>query len=424
MNTSSAKDLSLPPMLRVFMAVSALMGCLALVVEWVCARWPGLNRVPYNCMTLGKDLDYVDFDMFRERFDHFHTASFFDKAWGSDFLYPAPDALIYRFFHFFPNDTNFFLSFVSLSFVCLTGWLYWELRRRGIRKASAAGFAIISLVFSYPAFFEFNRANVEMVVWGLTAGGVLLFVKNRPWLAAICLGLAGACKGYPYFYLGLFLVRKRYWETAASVALGGAVTAASFWLEAANFTVGRTETAAGVDLFRQFYVLRRRANEIGLDHSVFGLIKRFWESLPAPDRLQHYLTAYMVIAALLACAVFFFRVRKLPLINQVIFVTVTCITLPPTSYDYTLLHLYTPWLMVLFLIMRVWQEHGTTPKELWPVVICFTVLLSTQSEMIWRGERIEGQLKCLFLLLLAGLAAWRPMTPKMDVTDDHQEATA
>ena len=415
MESETVKTRSLPSVLRMFLTGTVVMGLLAVAAEFICARWLGLDRIPYNGMTLGSKLDFADLAMFPPRFDHFHTTDFFSHAWGSDFLYPAPIAVLYWMFHLFPDDVNFFLAFVSLCFVCLTGWLFRELRRRGVAVAGAAVFASLSLVFSYPAYFEFNRANMEIFVWGLSALGILLLVRNRPWMAAVCIGLAGACKGYPFFYLGLFLMRKRYREMIFSLLVGAVANVVSLWAVAGNFGVGRAGTAEGLDEFQQLYVLRRRANEMGLDHSIFGFVKRFWVNLPSPERLQRGLWGYLVTAGLIAIGVFLWRLRKLPVINQVLFVTVTCITLPPTSYDYTLLHLYTPWVMIVFFAVEAWKNEQVIPRELWPVCICFMVLLSAQSEMIWHGERVEAQIKCVVLLVLAALAAWKPLGNRLEL---------
>ncbi|HEV2619841.1 MAG TPA: hypothetical protein VGU23_07870, partial [Acidobacteriaceae bacterium] len=87
-----------------------------------------------------------------------------------------------------------------------------------------------------------------------------------------------------------------------------------------------------------------------------------------------------------------------------LFLTVACITLPPTSYDYTLLHLYTPWVMLVFLAVSRWRDHLPVPKGLWPAFLCLALLLSPQSEIILHGERIGSQIKCLALLALAIVA--------------------
>jgi hypothetical protein len=94
----------------------------------------------------------------------------------------------------------------------------------------------------------------------------------------------------------------------------------------------------------------------------------------------------------------------MPPINQVLFLTIASIILPPMSYDYTLLHLYTPWVMLVFFAVALWRNNLPNPKGLWPAFLCFIVLLSPQNEIILHGERLEGQIKCLALVALAVIA--------------------
>ena len=131
--------------------------------------------------------------------------------------------------------------------------------------------------------------------------------------------------------------------------------------------------------------------------------------VPPPEQLAHTLSIYLAIATCITLAVFFLRIRKLPIINQVLFITVACITLPPLSSDYTLLHLYTPWIMVVLFAIDAWISEGITPRGLWPVTICMAILLSSQTEFILHGERLNGQIKCFTLLLLGAVAAIVPL---------------
>ena len=54
------------------------------------------------------------------------------------------------------------------------------------------------------------------------------------------------------------------------------------------------------------------------------------------------------IAASLVAAVwlYFKRIFKLPLLNQVLSLTICSILLPPVSHDYTLIQMYAPWAIV------------------------------------------------------------------------------
>ncbi len=403
---------TLPPVLRTFALLSLILCGFAVGAPYVCGLIPRFNVLPYNGMSLGDDLTHMDVLMFPRRFDHFGTASFFDPAWGSDFLYPAPNALIYRVFHIGRIDLDVFNWVMALVFLPLGIWFFRVLMKRGVGRVDAAVFSTITVFCSYPAYFTFERSNVEVIVWGLSALGVLFSLKERFWLAAAFIGAAGACKGYPFFYLGLFLLRRKYLQIAFSIVVAAVANIVSLWAETHNIALSYRATSAGLEEFRQVYVLHRRSGEIGLDHSIFGQIKHFWPGVPAPGQLQHCLTIYLAVAAVAACGLFFLRARKLPVLNQILFITVACITLPPTSYDYTLLHLYTPWVLLVLLAIDTWQQGGELPREFYALGICFAVLLTAQNEFILHGERLEGAIKCVTLLVTAGLSLYVPLSGK------------
>ena len=86
--------------------------------------------------------------------------------------------------------------------------------------------------------------------------------------------------------------------------------------------------------------------------------RRTWRSPPWPASASHFL-----------------RIRHLPVINQVLCLCIAFILLPPVSYDYTLLHLYVPWgLLVMFA-----QEQQILRREvpgLTAAFVCLGILMA------------------------------------------------
>jgi hypothetical protein len=394
---------ALPPVLKAFLIGATMLSASCLLAEYLCGHYLHLDRDPYNTLTFATAYDFMDIRMFPLRFEHFHTPSFFGpNVDASPFLYPAPCALLYRLLYALPHPVRTFLLLLIFIDAVLAVWFARTLVLLGLKLDAAVLFATGALLTSYPLYVEFNRANIEIFVWGLSALGILAFFRNRPWLAATLIALAGACKGYPYIYLGLLFARKQYRQTIYSLLLGAFVNLFSMWAITGDLATGRRGVAEGLKIFRSVYILR--PNAVGLDHSLFAVFKRFASPLPPPEVLGHILTAYLVVAGILALFVYFVRVYSMPPLNQLIFLTVACTILPPTSYDYTLLHLYTPWVMLVFLAVAAWRDNRRTPAGLWPAFICLTVLLSPQNEIIHHGQRFEGQIKCLALLALAIVA--------------------
>lgn len=405
---SGRTNLDLPKPLAIFAIAASIITILCCATEFYCVQELHLDRSPYNRPTLAPADDFADMRLFVVRYQHFHDRDFFSPNYGYPYQYPAPVGLLYLPFERQQRPVKTFLETLVFIYCGLTAWFCLALRRRGIRFVDAAVFAGVCLLFSYPFFFEANRANVEIFVWLLACLGVLAFVRDRPWLAAVLIGLAGACKGYPYIYLGLFFAQRKYLQMAGSIAVGVVVNLVSTSVLAGNFAAGKEGIASGLNHFREDYVLRMRFGETGLDHSIFGFIKRFWVHLPPPLQLAHTLNIYVAVAALAAGLIYLFRVTRLPAINQVIFLTAAAITLPPTSFDYTLLHVYTPWVLVVLLVADCACEGRPLPAGFWAVWICFILLLTPQNELIYHGQRVAGQFKCLVLLVLGYLSLRYP----------------
>ncbi len=147
--------------------------------------------------------------------------------------------------------------------------------------------------------------------------------------------------------------------------------------------------------------------EIGADHSLFAFIKLLIRPAPTPAFLDRLLPVYLVTAALAGTALFFLRIVRLPALNQILCLTVASILLPPTSFEYTLLHLFLP--LALFVLLAVdASREGHISRVLKIVLGCFGILLSFIPELIHHGMSYGGQVKCLVLLVLFVLALWRP----------------
>ncbi len=405
---------NLPRVLRVSALLAVLLACLVPTSEYVCVHFLHLDFLPYNHMTLGSKDAHADVRMFQERINHLGTPTFFSAEWGSHFLYPAPNAVLYRLFH--ANGPHFLARFAAF-FVVLFGtaaiWFFLALRRAGVTTTSAALFVMASVASSYPLYFTLERGNVEMFVWSSSALGIFFFLRDRTWLAASFIAAAGACKGYPFLFLGVFLLRRMYKQIAYAAVFATLMNVVSLWLETHNFALAKAGTAAGVLEFKQAYVLQVRAN--GLDHSIFGTLKRVSLHTPTTAQLTTALPIYLGIAGVVACVLFFTLVRRLPLYNQILFLTVMAITLPPVSYDYTLLHVYTPWAMLVFLAVRLWRQKQPPAPGMWAMFLCFSILLSPQNEVILHGERLEGAIKCTTLLFLAWLSLRYPLSTQYDL---------
>ncbi len=349
------------------------------------------------------DENFPDFRFFTDRFTSLHTIEFFTKTPGHPFMYPAPVALPYAvFFLGSPHHSlRSFLMFMIGCFVLAAVLLARALYRRGLTLASACAFVGCTLLLSYPFWFVYHQANMEFFVWLVLSIGLLCFFHDRPNAAAVCIGVAISMKIFPFVYLGLLLPRRRYGAIGLALAVAAALTVVSLWFVYPDLRVSWKYIQAGIDNFRQIYMLHLRP-ERGFDHSLFGLVKALIPALPPPERMARVLSMYLLVSAIGGIALYFVRIRKLPVINQLLCLTIASILLPPTSFDYTLLHLYAPWVLLLFYALRRYGQDGSglASPALWSTFICFAVLFAPLTEFIVRGESIGGLIRCVFLVVL------------------------
>ncbi len=354
---------------------------------------------------------YPDVEYFAIKFGHIHHLSFFTTDSAHPFMYPAPVVLPYMFVYGIGRAyfLSFFLGVMLFCFAVAGVLLFRALQSRGLPSRSAAVFVGANLLLAYPLWFVVHQANMEFVVWVLLSSGLLAFFNRRPYLAGICFGIAGSMKLFPFVYLGLLLARREYRAIAVSLASAAAITLGSLWIVYPNVSVGWRLIQGGISTFREMYVLHLR-QEKGFDHSLFGLFKQLMPQLPPPSELSAILSAYLFVAASLGIVLYFVRVRKLPVINQLLSLCIASILLPPTSFDYTLMHLYAPWVLLVFYAVHAWrnERQRSVSPALLPALLCFAVLFAPLTEFIANGETFGGPIRALVLVLLLVLALTCP----------------
>lgn len=350
---------------------------------------------------------YPDFFPFTQTFAYLHTLRFFDTSVLHPFMYPAPVAMVYAaFFRASPHHALRCFLAVMLGCVGLAAVLLIRaMRARRQSAVTAAAFVSSVLLLSYPFWFVFRQGNMEVAVWVILSAGLFAFFHGRPYLAGVCFGVAISMKIFPFVYLGLLFARRQYRAIVLAVAVAGAVTVVSLRVVYPDLRVSWHEIQANLDHFRIMFMLHLRP-ERGFDHSLFGLYKQLAPTLPAPAALAPVLNRYLLVSAVLGVALYFLRIRKLPVINQLLCLTIASILLPPTSFDYTLIHLYAPWvLLVLYTLDHAGRlAPRPVPRALLPVLLCLAVLFAPLTELIYRGETLGGPIRCCVLILLFAMA--------------------
>ncbi|SFR96737.1 Protein of unknown function [Granulicella pectinivorans] len=393
-----------PRPLRIFAAVASSLLLLALTVEFISKfilRW---GR-PYSSPLLYEY--FPDIVSLRPRFTHFHTLAFFTDLKDPLCMYPAPIAVLYRFFFLFrPYDLVIFLTFILVSFLIAAVLFGRALIARGLSRKATIMLLSAAYVTSYPLWFEIKQANMEICVWLVVSLGVWAFFEDLSYIAAICFGIAGGMKIFPFVFLGLLLARRQYRAFTVGFVVAALIQPPSLWLVYPHVAESLRLNNQAIAKFRSIEMLQIHP-ETGSDHSIFGIIKTLLYRHLQSAGLDPILTAYLPLAALAGFILYFVRIRKLPVLNQVLSLCIASILLPPTSFDYTLIHLYVPWaLLVIFALIA--KQSGREYKGLVEAFVCFAILFVPETEFIYRHQSHGGQIKALVLIALFFIALKYP----------------
>jgi hypothetical protein len=394
----------LPKILKQFLLQSVCWTVICFAIELVCRkvfRYP----FPYDYPFTPGWQKFVDFKVYIAPYRYFHSQAFFTS--GHPPMYPAPGMAFYRLFVISDLSKNiepsliFYLAAILVTGAVLLVLLTRALIRHNLRPASALSFIAVLGFCSFPFWFDFHQGNVEFILWIFLTAGIMAHWRGQSWLAAACFGIATALKIFPFIFFGLLLIRRQYRQIAFGVAVAAVATVVSLWLLCPDIAYSWRASNAAVASMRPQSMLVLWPIQSGFDHSLFCLFKRCFHVLPPLATMDRYLNIYFAIVVPAGCALYWFRIRKLPVVNQILCLTVASILFPPVSYDYNLLELYAPLTLLVYVAL---SRPSDRSKPLLAAFSLFAFLLAPQSEFILHGLRMAGQLKAIALLALFAVA--------------------
>jgi hypothetical protein len=262
--------------------------------------------------------------------------------------------------------------------------------------------ALSVAITSYPYLHLLQRGNTEVFIWIAVTFGLWSFYRGHYAWAAVCFGLATALKLYPFIFFSLFLPRRRYREIVLGAFITVAVTLIALRALSPDIAYAFHWDLNQLQAFGKYYAASTW--DLGYDHSFLGLVK--FVTLPWQPDLTPLIRPYTWLVAATCLALYFGRIWKLPLANQILILSVLSISIPPVSYDYTLLSLYVPLAILCVLALRLPDDQQ---RILILYFLLFAVILTPQSYIIFHGARFGAQLRALCLLALLILALRKPL---------------
>ena len=343
---------------------------------------------------------FSDFSEFWLRFPHFGTPEFFNQA--GYFMYPPAMALAIEAFYATPHPLKAFFLFLVAAGFFFTFCFYRILRRQNLPALPAAILTAGILITSYPYLLLMQRWNTEVFIWMTVTIGLWSFYRGRYAWAAICIGLATALKLYPFIFFGLFLPRRRYREMMLGAFTAIAVTVIALRALSPNIAYAFAWDNNQLQAFGKYYAAV--PHNLGYDHSYLSLVK--FVTLPWHPDLTALLRPFTWLLGAVCLALYFGRIWRLPLFNQILSLSILSVCIPPVSYDYTLLSLYAA---LAILCIAALHTSGSEQSTLVPFFLLFAAILTPLNFAMFHGAIFSGQLRALLLVALLALALYRPL---------------
>lgn len=397
----------LPLGLKTFLWTSVGASLLALLMSLLRSVTEGRPFGSDGLWVSDYGFDYFDY---YPRFLYRHSVMFFTCP-GYPWYYPAPAIFFHYPFYVLAHRTGdlkasygVYVGVIAVAAIALAIGLGRALRAAGLRRSQAILFSVLTLLTSWSMYFAAQRGNIEGLTWMLVGGAVWAYAVRRNGAAAVLIGLAASVKIYPLLFGVLFLRQRRWWALVVVLLTAALVTIVGLrFLEPPLHDALRREIV-GIRQWTVAYGEVYRDPE--WDHSLFGLVKDIGHT-----KIRSYhraLILYYLVAGSIASLLFLLRVRRLATVNQVLFLSCAAVTLPPTSFDYTLCLMYVPFAWLALEVVRSDVERlrikglASTMGLLGVALAPTTFLFSPQQ------PALPGACRAVCLLALMGMAAAFP----------------
>jgi hypothetical protein len=412
----------LPPLLRRYWLAMALLTALSIVYTAVKAMLYHL-KFPYGIGMLYDDSLWGDLLVFRPGFVHFRTPQFWD-SFEYPFTYPAPLGVVLGILFRFAHPVKIYLALEAAAIVAGAWRFVRQLTARNISPTTAWAFTLSTLAMTWPLLFLIDTANAEGFVIVTLALGVYAVLRERWWLGAVLIGIAGSMKLFPLILLGLLLAKRRYKEFFAGLVVALLVTVASLAILGPTIAEAQRHIDVGFVLIRNLYFFTMKPDAAALDHSLWVGVRyavvdtaRLVHPVSSAEQakiLAVSLRTYLVVAATAGVTLFFTRIRRLPTLNVVLALTICAVLLPPLSLEYTLVHLLLPFALLCAYAVDM-DQNGVAVEGLGACFGCFVVLFNIETflsnRFVYAAEARTLALAILLWFVLRRSFPWAVLDP-------------
>jgi hypothetical protein len=401
-----------------FLALTAFAWCI------VGIRGAILHKpYPGNTLFHNPEFRFSDFLDLSERVPHWREPHVLSRTdikttypYPGPYPYPTPSFYVFIFFvRVFADPLVGYLAFVVLTFWTATAFRSLRVYRMTPKKLPQIAIWA-TLLFGFPLQFLIDRGNIEAVIWVLILLGAVAYARKRTLTSALLWSIAASMKIFPGLLFLLFLARRKFGTFV--VAIAATVTFSLLALAGIGPTIRQAavDSSKSAPSLMDSYIIP--VDRAGFDHSLFQAAKQFiylgaWSSSSkqvVPDTRaanKKALRLYNLVIPLAAILLYWFRLRRLPLLNQFMAYIILCVLLPYVSGDYTLVHVYIAWAaFLLFLLSDVATGKVRIPARAVHIILfsCAAVFVPFSYLEITRRPNptfaCGAQVKTVFLIVI------------------------
>jgi hypothetical protein len=378
---------------------------------------------PYNTLLYDPNYLFTDWTDCTRRIEHFGESNLLGPSdAGPGYGYPA--ATVYLFLIFIRLSHNSLAAYLVAALAAfVVSTLLFSAHVHRLSRDGLAQVAIwLTLVAGFPAWFLIDRGNIEVFLWLFVLLGIVAFIRNSPYIGALLFGLAASMKIYPLIFLLLFLPRRQYKAAALGVFAFCALSCLAI-VGINPHNIGETLDALSRNaiIVRNAYFVHMNPGEIRFDHSVFSIERQLVDlylkarhilATGNEPTFESSTRVYGILAPLAFIVLYVARLRRLPLLNQFMALTLCSILLPYISGEYTLVYVYLIFAVFLcFLLTDVKAGLSALTRTRANLIMSsFAVVIAPLSFLVVKtSSGFSGQIKSMVLLLLLAVILETPM---------------
>jgi hypothetical protein len=178
--------------------------------------------------------------------------------------------------------------------------------------------------------------------------------------------------------------------------------------------------SAAATFLRDTQIMALNSDALRFDHSLFAIEKQTIYKLfiyhnpqyICPPTFNRSITFYTILAPLAFAVLYLLRLRRMPLLNQYMALTILSVILPYVSYEYTLVHIYLVFAVFLLFLLFLLQDGDIASiacrgSKLNIAMACFAIAFAPLAYL--GHEWYQGQIKGLALVVLLAVTVLSPM---------------